>query len=116
MRRLTPAATVAILAAWALLLLVTHHAEHSPYTYISELTLGPSPLSDLGRVAAPDALTVLPVTHFFYDGTPPADYAKAHNLWLPLHSFAAATGTSFIRNYLWANSLVNLLFLTILAA
>jgi hypothetical protein len=114
MRRLTPAATVAILAAWALLLLVTHDAERSPYTYVSELTLGPSPLSDLGRVAAPDALTVLPVTRFFYDGTPPADFAKAHNLWLPLHSFAASVGLSFVRNYLWANSLVNLLFIVML--
>ncbi|HUR80395.1 MAG TPA: hypothetical protein VM733_06495 [Thermoanaerobaculia bacterium] len=113
MKRLTPAATVALLAAWATLLLVTHHASRSPYTYISELT---SEFIDLGRVAAPDALTVLPVTRFFYDGTPPADYAKAHNLWLPLHSFAAAIGLSFVRNYLWANSLVNLLFLVILAA
>jgi hypothetical protein len=116
MRRLTPAATIAILAAWALLLLVTHHAEKSPYTYVSELTYGESPLSDLGRVAAPDALTVLPVTRFFYDGTAPADYARAHNLWLPLHSFAAAIGLSFVRNYLWANSLVNLLFIVIVAA
>jgi hypothetical protein len=113
MRRLTPAATVALLAAWALLLLATHHAQRSPYTYISELT---SEFIDMGRVAAPDALTVLPVTRFFYDGTPPADYAKAHNLWLPLHSFAAAVGLSFIRDYLWANSLVNLAFLVILAA
>lgn len=114
MRRLTPAATVAILAAWALLLLVTHHAENSPYTYISELTLGQPPLSDLGRAAAPDATTVLPVTRYFYDGTLPADFSKAHNFWLPLHSFAASVGVSFVRDYLRANSLVNLLFVVLL--
>jgi hypothetical protein len=116
MRRLTPAATVAILAAWALLLLVTHHAGRSPYTYISELTLGEPPVSDTGRVGAPDAMTVVPVTRFFYDGTGPEDYARAHNLSLPLHSFATSVVVSFVRNYLWASSAVNLLFLVILAA
>jgi hypothetical protein len=114
--RLSPAAAFAIIAAWLLLLLVTHRGERSPYTYISELTIGESPRSDLGRIVAPDSLSVVAVTRFFYDGTPPADYSRAHNLWLPLHSFAASITIGFVRDYLWANHLTNVLFLLLLAA
>ncbi len=102
-----------LLAAWLTLLLVTHRGPHSPYTYVPEAA-GPR-TRPVTRSAAPDARTVLPVTRFFYDGSP-LDYRTAHNLRLPLHSFAVGTMAAFIRPYLLANDITNLLFLIVLAA
>jgi hypothetical protein len=92
---------------------VTHRGPRSPYTYVP-LAAGER-ARPVTRNAAPDAITILPVTRFFYDGTTP-DYRTAHNLRLPLHSFLVATVASFVRPYLLANDLTNLLILVLLAA
>jgi hypothetical protein len=100
-----------VVAAWLALILGTHRGAMSPYTY------GPEAAHHMPvtRRAAPDALTVLPVTRFFYDATAP-HYPTAHNLRLPLHSFSVATVVSFIRPYLLANDVTNLLFLLLVIA
>lgn len=102
-----------LLAAWLTLLLVTHRGPRSPYTYVQEAAGARS--RPVTRSAAPDAVTVLPVTRFLYDGSP-LDYRTAHNLRLPLHSFAVGTIAAFVRPYLLANDLTNLLFLIVLTA
>lgn len=95
-----------ILGVWALLLLVTHNGPRSPYTY--QMVQFEAKPPDL--IAHPDAMTVLPVTRFFYDGTPPY-WPLAHNLHLPFHSFATAMVVAFVRDYLLANAVMNLAFL-----
>lgn len=104
-------AVLLVLSAWLALLLVTHRGVRSPYSYVQQ---APHNI-EVTRPAAPDALTVVPVTRFFYDGTTP-DFGKAHNLRLPLHSFAVSVVASFVRRYDLANELTNLLFLIVLTA
>jgi hypothetical protein len=108
--RLSRNAVLLALSAWLALLLVTHRGPRSPYSYVQQ-----APHDwEVTRPAAPDALTVVPVTRFFYDGTRPADWTVAHNLRLPLHSFAVSVVASFVRRYDLANDLANLLFLIVL--
>jgi hypothetical protein len=101
------------LSAWLALLLVTHRGQMSPYTYAPQAS-GTNGVP-VTRAAAPDALTVIPVTRFFYDGAIP-QFATAHNLRLPLHSFAVSVIAAFVRPYHLANEITNFLFLVILAA
>jgi hypothetical protein len=98
------------LSLWLALLLVTHRGPMSPYSYIPQA----GSALQVTRAGAEDALTVIPVTRFFYDGTVP-DYEEAHNLRLPLHSFVVSVLMAFIRRYDVANELTNLLFLIILS-
>ncbi|HEX9986563.1 MAG TPA: hypothetical protein VGF69_25115 [Thermoanaerobaculia bacterium] len=100
-----------VLSAWLALLLVTHRGKMSPYSYVSQAPAGVA----VTRPAASDALNMVPVTRFFYDGTTP-DFDRAHNLRLPFHSFATSIVASFVRRYDVANELTNLLFLVLLAA
>lgn len=93
-----------LLSVWTLAILLTHAGERSPYTTSTTAET---------RVANADALTVLPVTRFFYDGTLP-HFPTAHNLKLPLHSFSVATAAAFVRSYPVANYLVNALALVLL--
>jgi hypothetical protein len=97
------------LSLWLALLLVTHRGPMSPYSYVPQAVRS----QPVTRAGAEDALTIVPVTRFFYDGTPP-DYATAHNLRLPLHSFAVSVLMAFVRRYDVANELANLLFLIVL--
>lgn len=103
---------LALIAAWLLALLVTHTGSRSPYTYQTFALSEPGPTN---RLVHPDAMTVLPVTRFFYDATP-TRWDLAHNLHLPFHSFSAAVAISFIRDYRLANYALNLLFLLLVAA
>ncbi|HJQ39887.1 MAG TPA: hypothetical protein VKB93_22320, partial [Thermoanaerobaculia bacterium] len=100
----------AILMAWVTLILLTHRGAHSPYTYAGLASYQNKPVD---RAANPDAITVVPVTRFFYDGTIP-EWQFAHNIRLPLHSFFASIVTSFVRPYLAANDIVNWLFMLLL--
>jgi hypothetical protein len=106
-------AILLVLSAWLALLLVTHRGPMSPYTYAPQAS-GAAGVP-VTRAAAPDALTVIPVTRFFYDGTAP-QFATAHNLHLPLHSFAVSVVAAFVRRYDVANEIANLLFLIVIAA
>jgi hypothetical protein len=101
------------LSAWLGLLLVTHRGPMSPYTYAPQAS-GATGVP-VTRAAAPDAFTVIQVTRFFFDGTAP-EYATAHNLHLPLHSFAVSVIEAFVRRYDIANEITNLLFLIVIAA
>lgn len=101
------------LSAWLGLLLVTHRGPMSPYTYAAQAS-GATGVP-VTRAAEPDAFTVIQVTRFFYDGTTP-DYTSAHNLRLPLHSFAVSVVEAFVRPYDVANEITNLLFLIVIAA
>src|SRR5688500_13464562 len=102
-----------LVAAWIVLLLVTHTGGRSPYTYAAQM-FHPDGVQSQGLIANPDTHTVYGVTRFFYDGTTP-DYPRAHNLWLPLHSFSVAIAGGFVRHYLAANYLVNALFFLLVA-
>lgn len=107
--RLSRNAILLVLSLWLALLLVTHRGPMSPYTYVPQAASS----RPVTRLATDDAPTVVPVTRFFYDGTTP-DYEEAHNLRLPLHSFAVSVLLSFVRRYDLANDLANLLFLIVL--
>jgi hypothetical protein len=100
-----------LLAGWLVLILATHRGARSPYSYVQQGTKA----IPIDRNAAPDALTVRPVTRFFYDGTAP-EYSSAHNLRLPLHSFMVATAAAFVRPYPLANELTNLMVMLIVIA
>lgn len=99
---------ITLLSAWALLLLVTHRGSRSPYTYIAQMA------GSVDRVANRDALAVLTLTRFFYDGSRAADWSKVPNLKLPTHSFAVSTAAAFVRPYLLANEVTNFLFIVLL--
>lgn len=106
-------AVVAALWIWFAVSLVTHHGAASPYSYVCGV-LGTSAASISGFIVNPDALTVVHATRFFYEGAD-VPFSSAHNLKLPLHSFLAAVAMSFLRSYMAANLLVNLLSLWLLA-
>jgi hypothetical protein len=108
-KRLSRNAILLALSLWLTLLLVTHRGPMSPYSYIPQAAKS----LPVTRAAAEDALTIVPVTRFFYDGTVP-DYETAHNLRLPLHSFVVSVLMAFVRRYDVANELANLLFLIVL--
>lgn len=98
---------IALLSAWALLLLVTHRGSRSPYTYIPQM------MSTVTRIVNPDALPAVAATRFFYDGSR-ADWARTFNMALPPHPFAAATVAAFVRPYLLANDVTNFVFVVLL--
>lgn len=108
-KRLSRNAILLTLSLWLALLLVTHRGPMSPYSNVFQAASS----LPVTRAAAVDALTVVPVTRFFYDGTVP-DYEHAHNLRLPLHSFVVSVLMAFVRRYDVANELANLLFLIVL--
>lgn len=107
--RLSRNAILLALSLWLALLLVTHRGPMSPYSNVPQAARS----QPVTRAAAEDALTVVPVTRFFYDGTAP-EYETAHNLRLPLHSFVVSVLMAFVRRYDVANELANLLFLIVL--
>jgi hypothetical protein len=109
--RLSRPVVLLVLSAWLALLLVTHRGKMSPYSYVSQAPVHTS----VTRPAASDALNMVPVTRFFYDGTTP-EFDRAHNLRLPFHSFVVSVVASFVRRYDVANELTNLLFLVLLTA
>jgi len=102
----------AALSLWLALLLVTHTASRSPYTYGAQALEPPFVVT---RSANPDAWTVYGVTRFFYDGSTP-EWTIAHNMHLPLHSFSTAIVAAFARPYMLANVLANYVFLLLLTA
>ncbi|MCU1350735.1 MAG: hypothetical protein JWO56_3765 [Acidobacteria bacterium] len=104
---------IGILWLWLALLLVTHAGARSPYSYGWAL-FDRDGARLFGSVVNPDALTVYPVTLFFYEPVA-IDYTSAHNLKLPLHSFATSVTASFVRSYPLANYVTNLAFLWLLA-
>jgi hypothetical protein len=108
-KHLSRNAILLALSLWLALLLVTHRGPMSPYSYIPQA----GSALQVTRAGAEDALTVIPVTRFLYDGTVP-DYEEAHNLRLPLHSFVVSVLMAFVRRYDVANELANLLFMIIL--
>jgi len=111
--RIPKAAVIGILWLWLAAVLATHTGARSPYSYGWSL-FDRNARRLFGSVVNPDALTVYPVTLFFYEPIR-IDYARAHNLKLPLHSFAAAVTASFVRSYPLANYVTNLAFLWLLA-
>jgi len=103
----------AILVAWVTLILVTHAGPRSPYTYAAQAAgIAGQPVT---RDVNPDAVSVLPVTRFFYDGAI-SNFGAAHNLRLPLHSFVTSIVSAFVRPYMAANYVTNWLFMILLIA
>jgi hypothetical protein len=111
-RRIPKAFVIGIVWLWLALLLATHAGARSPYSYGWAL-FDRDAARLFGSVVNPDAVTVYPVTLFFYEPVA-IDYTTAHNLKLPLHSFAISVTASFVRSYPLANYVTNLAFLWLL--
>ena len=106
-------AIIGALWVWFAVALLTHSGARSPYSYAGAVVDLQMQRID-GLVVNHDAPSVRPVTQFFYDATD-LPFAKAHNLKLPLHSLLVAAAASFLRSYLLASYLVNLLALWLLS-
>lgn len=106
-------AIIGALWVWFAIALLTHSGARSPYSYAGAVVDLQMQRID-GLVVNHDAPSVRPVTQFFYDATD-LPFAKAHNLKLPLHSLLVAAAAAFLRSYLLANFLVNLLALWLLS-
>jgi hypothetical protein len=106
-------AIVGALWLWFAVALLTHHGAASPYSYATAVVGSTAPRID-GQVVNPDAPSVRPVTQFFFDGTD-FPFREGHNLKLPLHSMIVAAIASFVRSYVLANDLANLLALWLLS-
>ena len=63
-------AAIAALWLWALLLLLTHAAARSPYSYGWALS-GRDSVRAFGAVVNPDAAGMVPVARYFYDAQSP---------------------------------------------
>ena len=106
-------AVIGALWLWFAIALVSHHGAASPYSYAGAV-VGSTMHRINGFVVNHDAPSVRPVTQFFYDAAN-LDLTTAHNLKLPLHSFLAACVAGFVRSYIGANDVVNLLALWLLS-
>jgi hypothetical protein len=105
---------IGVLWLWALLLLLTHAAARSPYSY-SWALVGREAIRVYGAVANPDAAGMIPAEHYFYDARPPA-WRNAFSIRIPLHPFAVSLLMPFTRSTLLSNYLANLGALMLLAA
>ena len=112
-QRLPKWVVIGALWAWFLVVLLTHYGARSPYSYAGGV-LGMDMRRIDGVVVNHDAPSVRPVTEFFYDARP-VKFSTAHNLKLPLHSMLVAAAASYLRSYLLANYVVNLLALWLLS-
>jgi len=109
-------AMILIVWAWLALLTLTHLGARSPYSYGWSIVSSTVPASRIsGAVVNPDALPLVGVTMFFYDGTPVKNWEDAQNLRLPLHAFATSIVAGITRSYLFASYAVNVLFAALLA-
>ena len=106
-------AIIGALWLWFAVALFTHHGAASPYSYASAIAGWPAQRIE-GLVVNADAPGVRPVTQFFYDATD-FDFELGHNLKLPMHSMLVAAIAGFVRSYVLANDIVNLLALWLLA-
>jgi hypothetical protein len=106
-------AAIAALWLWALLLLLTHAAARSPYSYGWALS-GNGSVRAFGAVVNPDAAGMVPVARYFYDAQPPR-WNLAPNFRLPLHGFVVSVLMAFTRSTLLANYAANLGALMLLA-
>src|SRR5207248_5522494 len=109
-------AAIAALWLWALLLLLTHAAARSPYSY-SWAVIGRDAARINNAVVNPDAVGMVPVARFLYDAEPPPQqlWNRAPNFRLPLHGFVVSVLMAFTRSTLLANYLANLGALMLLA-
>jgi len=108
---------VAVLSLGFLIVFLTHFGQRSPYSYGWPL-FGGYARNLLGTVVNPDALPMVPVMVFFYEGAQPFEWRHGHNFRLPYHAFLSATFAAFTRSYLLANYIVNfgaLMLLTLVA-
>jgi len=105
MRKAT--AAIAALWLWCLLLLLTHAAARSPYSY-GWAIFGKPAMRVLGAVVNPDAMGMVPVARYFYDAQPPVTWRGAPNFRLPLHGFVVSVLMPFTRSTLLANYAANL--------
>ena len=114
MRRAT--AAIAALWLWSALLLLTHAGWRSPYAYTWAM-LGRGAQLVNGAVVNPDAVAMVPVAKYFYDGEPPSLWTWGHapNFRLPLHGFVVSVLMPFTRSTLLANYAANLGALMLLA-
>lgn len=97
-----------------LILLCTHYGSNSPYSY-GWTYFGHSMTAKIDNASVnPDALTVIPLTDFFYDPIK-TKITAAPNINLPLHSFLAATTMGIFHSYMFSNSLLNILLLTLVS-
>jgi hypothetical protein len=110
------AAVIIIVAAWLLLLAVTHYGGRSPYSYGWAMFPAQNENSKYlhGALVNPDAFSATDVSLFFYDARY-VDWGNAPNLDLPLHAFSVATLAGITRGTLSASYLANLLFFTLVA-
>ena len=106
-------AVLGALWLWFAVALLTHSGADSPYSYVGAVVDLQMQRID-GLVVNHDAPSVRPVTQFFYDAAD-VPFARAHNLKLPLHSLLVAAAAGFVRSYMLADYLVNLLALWLLA-
>ena len=89
--------------------LLTHAGDHSPYTY-GWAALGRNAHGTLdGYAFNPDNYTIIPLTNFFYQPSPP-DFSQVPNVLLPAHSFFISVLLGLTRSYMFSAYLVNLLF------
>jgi hypothetical protein len=105
---------IGVLWLWALLLLLTHASNRSPYSY-SWALVGREAIRVYGAVVNPDAAAMIPVEHYFYDARPPV-WRNAVSIRIPLHGFAVSLLMPFTRSTLLSNYLANLGALMLLAA
>jgi hypothetical protein len=104
---------VLILWAWLLFLTLTHLNAKSPYSYGWAL-FNEASLHFRGAVVNPDAADLELVFLFFYEAHPQW-WERAQNLSLPTHAFATSIVAGFVRSYLAANYIANVLFAALCA-